>query len=237
MACEDGLRLFRGVFEPLPVTYLFSAWQDINWAAAVSIQVVDDIVNRRCYVAAPLGPGATRPTHLLTVDYTQGLAHDQVDISLDNFTPSVFASICAVKAASTRTELWMGPNQAGPILFLDPTTHNDNGQPVHAVWESGYLRRQTGEEDIDSHFFRVGNASFGVTGNGTLRQTWYGVDRTLSVEPTALALSDTPGRELFSKFDASPLEDVSVRLEVNSVDHHFELTTLCAFCKPMMYNP
>ena len=237
IACEDGLRLFRGAFEPLPITYLFSAWQNINWSAAYSIQVVDDIVNRRCYVACPMG-NVTEPSHLITVDYTQGLAYDTVDISLDNFAFGLFSSICAVKEAATaRTVVWLGPDGPGQILFLDESTHNDNGAAIQAVWESGYLRRQKGERDIDSHFIRVGNASFGVTGAGTLNHTWYGVDRTLSVTPASLALSGTPGRELFSKFDLSPVEDASVRVEVNALDHWFQLTGLTAFCKPMMYNP
>jgi hypothetical protein len=237
MACEDGLRLFRGVFDPIPITYLFSAWQNINWAAAYCIQVVDDIVNRKVYVACPAG-NATEPTHLITVDYTNGLAHDKVDISLDNFQFGLFSSICAVKEAqSARTVMWIGPDEAGPILFLDPNTHNDNGQPIHAVWESGYLRKQSGEADIESHFIRIGNASLGVTGNGTLMHTWYGVDRTRQVNPASLPLSVDPGRDLFTKFDLNHIEDGSVRLETNSVNHWFQLTGLTIFCKPTIYNP
>lgn len=237
MACEDGLRLFRGTFDPIPITYLFEGWGNINWAAAYCIHVVDDIVNRKCYVAIPAG-AATEPTHLITVDYTAGLAYDKVDISLDNFDFGLFSSICAVKeVASARTVLWLGPDEAGSILFLNEATHNDNGAAIQAVWESGYLRRQSGENDLPSHFIRVGNASLGVVGNGILNHTWYGVDRTMSVVPAALVLSATPGRDLFTKFDLHPTENFSLRIETNAVNHFFRLTGITAYMKPSLYNP
>jgi len=237
VACEDGLRIFRGAFEPIPITYLFSAWRDINWLAAYAITVVDDVVNRKCYVAVPMG-AFTYPSHLIVVDYTAGLAYDQVDISLDNFSFETFGSICAVKeAATSRTSPWISPSGSGSILYLNPATHNDNGTAIHAVYETGYLRRDKGEKDIPSHYIRVGNASLGVTGNGNLTHTWYGVDRTLSVAPTPLPLSTSPGAELFAKFDLHPVEDFSVRLETNSVNEYFSLTGLAAYCKPSLYNP
>lgn len=240
VACEDGLRLWRGTFDPLPITYLFKEWEDIWWPTAYCIQVQDDIVNRRCYVAVPMVPLSTEPTHVVVVDYTAGLGYNEVDISIDNFANFAggqFSSLCAVKSTTTRTEVWIGPTVFHSFMKYDESVHDDDASPIQSVWHSSYLRRQDGERDIPSHFMRVGNMSLGISGAGTVIQSWHGPDDQIVGSPHPLALSLAPGREMFTKFDLHPVEDVSLRLESNTAGAHFLLTGMTLYCKPSMYNP
>ena len=239
IASEHGLWLFQGRYDPYhpdqpkPITYLCADWKRINWNAAYAIQVVDDITNLRCYVAAPLD-AATEPSHLFTVDYTNGLTYDTCDISLDSFNAKTFSSICLTKeAATSKSVLWIGPSAAGQILVQDPATHNDDGAPIHALWESGYIR--TPEDEIPSRLFRVGACHFRVRGEGGLYHTWYGVDRAVSVAPEPLALDPEPGQELFARFDLAHVENATVRIETNGVDAWFECFGLVPYLKKDLF--
>jgi hypothetical protein len=183
IANEHGLWIFQGTFDPFhpgqpkPITYLCAEWKRINWSAAYAVKVVDDIVNLKCYVAAPLD-AATEPTHLFVVDYTNGLTYDTCDISLDNYNAATFSDICVVKETVTaRSVLWIGPSAAGSIAVQDQTTHNDQGAAVHPVWESGFVRQV--EDEVPSDMLRVGAVHVRVRGNGTLQHTWYGMDRKI----------------------------------------------------------
>jgi len=245
MACQDGLRMFRGVFDSIPVTYLFEEWKDIDWSRAAAIQVVDDIVNHKVYVAVPMisifTPSPVNdPTHLICVDYTQGLGYNEVDISIDNFSWGVFDSICAVKDTLflERSQLWIGPNTATTIYRLDQDVRTDAGLPINAVWESGFLRRGPGEKDLPSNFIRVGNASIAAFGTGLLAHTWQSSSPPaggMAIAPPVLSM-DFPGGELFTKFDLHPVEDFNVRLAVAG-DGFFTLTGLTVYLKPSLYNP
>lgn len=239
IANEAGLWTFLGRFDnygnpaqPKPVTYLDANWKRINWSAAYALQVVDDIINLKCYVAAPLD-GGTEPTHCFVIDYTNGLTYDTCDISLDNYNPATFSAICAVKEAATaRAALWFGPSTAGSILVQDATTHNDNGAAIHATWESGFLREP---EDVPSILFRIGGAHIRARGNGSLIHTWYGLDRAVSVVPNTLALSAAPGVDLFTRFDLAKVENASVRLEINAVDAWMEIIALKPYYRKDLY--
>lgn len=123
---DGGVYLFNGEFSEKPVTYLVNdQWARVNWKAAYAITVVDDVPSLRCYVAVPLD-GATEPTHMFCIDYTNGLSFDQVDISLDVFAWGQFSSIGVVREIATgTTNLWFGPSSAGYVARFDGTNVND----------------------------------------------------------------------------------------------------------------
>lgn len=241
IACESGVYVFNGAFPFRPITYLCGdIWKRVNWAAAYAIEIADDVIGLRCYVAVPLD-GATECTHTLVIDYTNGLGYDSCDITLDNYTPATFSSIGLVKNTTTdRTELWIGPSSAGNIAFLDDTTRNDQGAAIHPVWESGYVR-QGGE--LASETIRVGNADLWIRGSGTLIHSWRGLDGTPSITPTVMgngcvitALSAAPGIELQAKGDLHPCENYTMRFETNAVGSWFSLSGLKAYSKPSLYS-
>ncbi len=229
---ESGLYVFDGSYPERPITYLVNdIWARINWNAAYAIQIADDVTGIRCHVALPLD-GATEPTHDLVVDYTNGLTFDSCDISLDNFNAATFSSIRMVKEYSTsRTALWIGPSASGNIVHLDPSTHNDSGVAIHPVWETSYVRNG----ELDSPMVRLGNANVWARGNGSLLQTWKGLDGTPSVQPAAITLSNTPGVEYLSKKDLAHVPNFTMRFETNAVDHWFQLSGVRSWMKPDLW--
>lgn len=236
---ESGAYLYNGSYPSRPITYLESDnWKRINWAAAYTIQAADDIVNLRLYIAVPLD-GATTPNYLFMIDYTNGMTFDTCDISLDTFFGGgTFSSIAMIKEqTSNRTALWFGPSAAGNIVHVDPTVVSDSGTAVHAVWESGYVR--DGSDPIVSKTVRVGGADIwaraGVSGQGTLLVTGYGLDRALQVGPDYLTLSSAPGQELFSQFDLDPVENYTLRFETNGANDSFQLSGFRAYTRPSLY--
>lgn len=233
---EAGVYVFDGAYPNRPITYMVSdIWARVNWAAAYAIQAADDITGLRLSVAVPLD-GATAPTHVLTIDYTNGLTYDTCQISLDNFGFGGFRSLAMVKElASNRTALWIGPSAAGNIVHLDPTTNSDAGaMVVDAIWESGYVR--DGSDPIQSRCVRVGAADLWARGSGTLLFTAYGLDRAIQVGPDSLTLSTAPGVELYDKLDLNPVENYTFRFRVNAPGDWFQLSGFRSYTKPSVYN-
>lgn len=115
---EAGVYYFDGSYGEKPLTYLVKdLWARVNWTAAYAIECADDVVGLKLYVAVPLD-GATEPNAIFCIDYQNGMTFDQVDISLDLFTPAVFSSIGVVKeVADDVTNLWIGPSG-------NPTTYS-----------------------------------------------------------------------------------------------------------------
>jgi hypothetical protein len=236
VAAEAGLYVFDGAYPSRPITYLQSDnWKRINWAAAYSIQIADDIINLKCYVAVPLD-GATVPNYMFCIDYTNGMTFDTCDISLDQyFGGGTFRSIRMVKElTSNRTALWIGPAAAGNIVHADPTVVNDSGTAIHPIWESGYVR--DGNDMIRTKTVRVGGADLWVRGTGTLIFTVFGLDRTTQSGPDTMALSTAPGQELYDKFDISQIENYTFRFETNGVNDSFQLSGFRSYTKPSLSN-
>jgi hypothetical protein len=241
MVCESGVYVFNGAFPNRPITYLCGdLWKRVNWAAAYAVDIADDVVGLRCYVAVPLD-GATECTHQFVIDYTNGIAYDSCDITLDNYTPATFSSIGLVKNSTTkRTELWIGPSSARAIAFLDDSTKNDQGAAVHPVWESGYVRQGN---ELASETVRLGNADLWIRGNGTLIHSWKGLDGSPTVTPTVMGngcvvttLSAAPGIELQAKGDLHPVENYTLRFEVSEVGGWLSISGFTAYTRPSLYS-
>lgn len=235
VASSRGLELFAGKYDEHPISFYQSdIWARINQAAGYCIQITDDVASLKVHVAVPLD-GATSPTHDLVFDYTQGKTFESIDFSLDNFAASAFASIRAVKeASSAQTSVYIGPSAAGRVLKLDSTTHDDvhpttaTATAVTATWESSYIRKPG---EVQSKTIRVGNADLWIRGNGTLAHTWKGLDGTPSVTPVVMSagcvvatLSAAPGQELQAKGDLSPVENFTFRFSTSAIGAWFSLS-------------
>lgn len=245
IATEFGVYAFDGSFSDRPVTYLWNdTWSRVNWNAAYTIQITEDVINMRVLVAVPLDAN-TEPSHCFVIDYSMGNTWDTVDISLDNYGAVNFSSIQAVKEVATtnKTSIWLGPQVAGALLRLDATTHVDSGNlAIHAIWESSYVRRSG---DIDTPKCRVGAVDIWAHGLGTLLHTWFSNDRVVSVLPQLLAtgsipgqipLSTAPGIEYFLKGDLNPVENYTMRFEVNNPGDYFILSGFRSYSKRSLSN-
>ncbi len=235
---ERGIDIFNGAYGALPLTYMVSnQWSRVNWNAAYAIETADDITNLRFYCAVPLD-GATTPTHIFVVDYTNGMTFDTCDISLDVFIQGAFSSIGVVKeVADGLTNLWIAIG--GNIVHFDSTTKNDQGYAINSYWESGLVRGT----QIPSKMIKVGAADIWVRGAGTLAQTWYGPDRVVSTSPALLStqgvattLAANPGITYMAKGFLSKIEDVTCRFGTNEVDGYFSLSSFTLYVKKDLYN-
>lgn len=233
---EGGCYVFDGAYPTRPITYLVGdTWGRINWAASYAIQATDDVVGLKLSIALPLD-GATVPSHILTIDYTNGLTFDTCDISLDNLGFGAFRSVAMVKElTSNRTALWIGPNAAGNIVHQDPALHTDAGNTyIHSTWESGYCR--DGNDPVRSVMVRVGSVGIWARGGGHMNVTAYGLDRQLQVGPDTLVLATAPGIELYDKLDLNPVENYTMRFETTALGDWFQLSGFRAYQKAGIYN-
>ncbi len=262
LVTEAGPYKFDGAFDEMPLTYLTSGydesgaaigWNRVNWMAAYSIVIVDDVNDLKLYIAVPLD-GSTEPTHLFVIDYRQGKTFDTVDISIDPLGGSpTFSSLGVVKNVNTGlSNVWIGPSQNGIFVKFDQSTVNDEtvGAVQHAInsyWESGIIRNG----QINSPMVRVGsmnvwargNAPLDAGGNATFLPTIYGPDRQQSVtfpilttQGVQAALTARPGLQYMSKFDIRQIEQFTVRFGLNVLDGWWELSGFVPFEKSDLYN-
>lgn len=241
IAAESGLYEFNGAYADRPISdNQRDIWGRINWAAAYTIQIADDVTQRKVHVAVPLD-AATEPSHLLVYDYTNGRTADSCDFSYYTFSASTFSSVRMVKVSTTaRTELYIGPSAVGSVLFLDESTHNDAGAAINCIWNSGYVR---GSGEMQSKTIRVGNADIWIRGNGALTHSWRGLDDVLVVTPILMSsggtvvtsLSSAPGIEYAAKGDLSPVENATFRFQTNAVDAWMELSGMKAYFRPALW--
>lgn len=129
---EGGPYMFAGSYDPKPLTYLSAdLWKRVNWTANYAIEIADDTVALRLYIAVPLD-GATEPTHVIVIDYQNGTSFDTVDISLDNYDKPTFGGIGVVKEWATDGDnLWIGPS--GPNQTVYPVTITVTDADGHQV--------------------------------------------------------------------------------------------------------
>jgi hypothetical protein len=238
---EAGVYYFDGTYGEKPITYLVSdLWKRVNWPLAYAIEIADDVNGLKLYVAVPMD-GNSEPNAMFCIDYQNGMTFDEVDISLDLFTPTFFSSIGIVKELATgQSNLWIGPSLAGNIAHLDATTHNDQGAAIDSFWESGLVR---GKNEWNSRMIRVGNLDIWIRGLGTLLLTLFGPDKVQSVTAqlmgnsgVPMALTPAPGTMGQAKFDLSKVENYTVRVETNAVDSWWELSGFTGYSKADLFN-
>lgn len=174
VATQSGLRLFQdGAYQDPALSFWQPDWAAINWAAAPTIEVINDI-EKQCFRAlVPLG-GATSPSHELVWNYMSDKTPETVRYS-KNTVSDRYCFELVQNNTSGRREVWMGPGTAaggGAVWRKDDTLTQDVGVDIAGqLWESQYLL------DIEElgglcafhglHFTAKGTATaFTITGFG-----------------------------------------------------------------------
>lgn len=243
IADEAGLYLFEGGSYPkLPVSYFQRAdWMRINFAAAGTIQVIDDKPSQQVHVLAPLD-GATTPTHTLTWDYSNGNDSETIQYcgaaSIQGYNPGAIAMV--QNQTTKHLEKWIAPSDAAlPIgrenNGSETNPYRDFGAGIQAVWETSQIPKAMGGRMI-SH---VG-ARMRISGSGTVALTAFSMDHSFSVGPFTVpsqmttpqssTLSAQPGAEIMQGFylmnEAASLQIVGDGLpdswwQLSKIDHFY----------------
>lgn len=242
IASERGLYIFHGgIFPTLPISYYQNTdWQRINWATPTKVQVVDDQLNKRFIVLAPLtaGSGSTPTsaagTYRMMWDYTDGDTADTAKYCISKFesyTPGAMATIQNI--SNSLTEVWYAPNQTGYIIRQNDGSETHpyrdvapDGTPA-AINSKYQTTLVPGDEDPSETIHDFHGGHFRVTGNGSFALVVSGVDGTVTTTPAAspVALSAAPGKELLVKWWLRS-ERASLTFGTNAIDEWFQLAHL-----------
>lgn len=231
VASVHGLYLFAGgAYAQRPVSYYqHTDWMRINWSAAACIKVVDDHEQHRVRVLAPLD-GATQPTHMLTWDYIDGLAAEQVHYSLDSLQSYAIGACAMVRNESSKVaEFWLGPQAtANPVLKEndgdETNPYRDNNQPIASTYQTGLLAFSKAVSQHIGDYLRL-------AGNGSVSITATTLDGGRSTPLNPVLLSNSPAQIYIRRYYLLS-EAVSLTVSVNALDSWFELTSIRHLSKP-----
>jgi hypothetical protein len=231
IADEGGLYLFQGgSFPSRPVSYYQQPdWQRINWAAANTVEVVDDKNNKRVIVKAPLD-GSTVANYQLTFDYTDGVDPESVKYSLDNISGYNIGAIAMVVNNQTKhSEVWMGKATAGQVIRRNDGTeanpYRDISAAISSLYETAIL---PGLDSMDRGQVHAHHGDhIRVRGSGSLGLTVWGLDHTKSIVPAAspLSLATSPGFEYMVRYSMLS-EYASIQFASNALDANWVLSKI-----------
>lgn len=229
VADTAGLFLFSGEYPDRPISYRNQAeWKRINWAAAYNVEVKDDYINQRVYVAAPLDNNTSR-SHILVWDYTNGRDPESVQFSLWDYNDTAWTvgGICIVQNPTTRKqEFWVAAGTgAGKVLRMDSTVRNDDTVPIVSEYETALLPTDS-ERDL---WNMLAAMRLRLLGNGNLNPlVLYSADHGISdshSDNMLSVLTDNPIQDLELLFDMV-CQQASLRLGTKDLDAWWEMSRL-----------
>lgn len=239
VADVGGLYLFRGGQYPQrPVSYYQQPdWNTINWAAATSLVVIDDTVNRRVSVYAPTG-SATTATVAFVWDYADGTEPEQVKYSIKTMAGYLIGSAGIIQNPTTkRSEVWISPGSADRVLRenngseANPYRDVQNGGSavaIAAVHQTSLLPGMEGPHGLLT--MHHGN-HFRLTGQGNISVAVFALDATVALFSIQFALNPTPGLLYPLRYFAED-EHVSITLATSVLDSYFVLSYLAHYWTP-----
>jgi hypothetical protein len=243
IAAEKGLYWFQGgVFPPLPLSYYQSDWARIDWTKATQVQIVDDRLNRRIIVNAPLvaapvlvaTPTSGAGIYQMTWDYTEGDTPETVKYSIQFFANYPVGAMGVIQnIANYLTEVWYAPSSNGYVIRQNDGSEanpyrdvaaNNAAVAINSRYRTAHL---PGAEDPMKTVNDYHGAKLRITGAGNLAIKVYGVDGVISITPkrSPLSLNRVPGREEMVKWFLRS-EQESLELGTNDIDSFFSLSRI-----------
>jgi len=196
VASKSGLYRFAGGrYDLNPISQYQSEWARINWAAAHTIQVVDDSVRKVVMVLAPLD-GVSTPNAILTWHYKDGVTPDKAKFSYHYIALGyTMGGIGIVQNDTTkRLEPWIAPGSTTqPFLRrklnTESTPYTDwNDQGIAWAYQTGPMLGGKGATYLTQHQAD----RFRVTGSGSLVLSVKTLDGTSTEPLPPITLSTTP---------------------------------------------
>ena len=163
-ACRNGLYLYQGGQPGKIMQEIYQVWEAINWGAAASIWVQNDVVGRRLFIGVPLptpnywlpdaatNAAPTTPNVILMLNY-QGIdSGDDLKVMAPMHT-TMFGAL-AVLDMRRKWSIWQIPSpymglcqtatgqqfyicngsDNSKVYALDPTNTTDDGNPIDSLY-------------------------------------------------------------------------------------------------------
>lgn len=243
IASERGLYFFKGgLFPTLPISYYQqSDWSRIDWTKPTQVQVIDDRLNKRIIVQAPLllgaGTSSTAPAGIyrMSWDYTEGETPETVKYSIDFFAAYAAGAVGVIQNLNNSlTEVWYAPSASGNVIrqndgseqtpYRDPPTSGVSAVAINSLYRTSNL---PGAEDPVKVVNDYHGAKFRVSGNGNFNLQVLGVDgvRTTTPARSPIQLQLTPGKEELVKWFLRS-EQSSIQFGTNGVDEFFAVSRI-----------
>lgn len=226
-----GLRAFtNGSYGDPPLSFWTPDWGRINWAAAATIELIDDLVNQTVRVLVPLD-AATSPSHEMTFDYKSGKAPETIRYSL-NTAPGRFCFAHVLNGTTNKPEVWLGPAASGTVWRKDNTLIDDVGAAITGqVYET--QRILDIEEMTGSQSFH--GADYTAKGTAVLTLIGFGPDHNKQTAPKETDLADwgaqKPGRRIYRQW---LLNAENQSLQFSADAGWFELTEAESYWSPYL---
>ena len=164
MACRNGIYLYEGGQPGKIMQEIYQVWDAINWEAAHTIWVKNDVTNRRLFVGiplptpnfwlpnAPVNANPTSPNVILMLNY-QGMDSGKEIQAMPQMHTTMFGSLNAIDmrrkwtlwqiaapygafvTTSTDKAFYLCNGEANSKVYkLDPTATTDDGVAIDALY-------------------------------------------------------------------------------------------------------
>lgn len=201
VAHQSGLYVFsNGAYQDLPLSYYQKTqWEAILWPTPGGIhypfQIGEDRANQKIYVLCTTAGGSK----IYMWDYSAGLTPAKVKFSEWDITGEVLRGLLVAQnfgdavSSGSRNQLWLAPNDGGPVWRHKPASHatpyTDEGARIDSRYRGPYM------PEIDTQFlvnYHPGT-EIRALGQGNLTGIAYGYDDVLQQSLAAIALAASPG--------------------------------------------
>lgn len=189
---QEGLYIFNGVTQRPSLSWkIQGTWNRFTHGAYNAASLCVDIVRDIIYVLLPVD-GSTSPNLLLAANCQNGVDPDNIEWSIFAFpfTPTSIA-LYAINDGND-FDYWLRIGKNPGIQKLTPNSTTDSGTAITAILQFGLLPE--GPHDGSLTIYRYLRVR--ATGSGNLAISLTNEDGLSAYNPTALALSATPGQEL-----------------------------------------
>jgi len=247
IAAREGLYLFGGS-EPVKISQeIQPTWDQINWQYGHTLWVRVDARNKRIFVGAPFGIGATQPNRILMMDYREIPTASQISaaapVQFSTLTKKVFAlgtarawspwlvaaqSAALIERPDGTSQMFLG-NAAGngKIYQFSDAQLSDDGAAINSYYTTAFLLSADLEATLQvrSHRKLFAYLTANVEGAGLLTLVAFLNNEAFAQTLQPLALSNPAPKDLELPINVTS-ERVAFQWSTNSAGSWFRMRRL-----------